>query len=161
MIQSYFETEKKAAFIALAIGLVACSVGSGFFISAKPPFYAGLALALVAIGVIQVIVGTSVARRSDFQILDLQKLLSDAPEDFVQLESSRMEKVMRNFRLFKWIEIALILIGLILFFLNDELVFSKGLGAGLFTQATIMLVFDFFAEKRGKEYASYVQEMRR
>jgi len=160
MVQSYFESEKKAAFVLLALGLLACSVASGFFISAQPPFYMGLALPLAAIGVYEVIVGTNLARSSDFQAFDLQKLLSSDLKAFVQLEAPRMEKVMGNFRVFKWGEIVFIIIGLTLFFLNKEPVFSKGLGAGLFTQAAIMLVFDFFAEKRGAEYTAFVQGIR-
>ena len=158
MIKSYFESEKKAAFIALAIGLAACSVASAIMISARPAFYMGLALALLSIGILQIIVGTTVARRSDFQALDLQKLLSDAPADFVAVELPRMEKVMRSFKWYKWVEIVLLILSLALIGLNQEAGFSKGLGIGLLIQSLIMLAFDFYAEKRGREYSSFVDQ---
>src|SRR5262245_6405605 len=131
MIQSYFESEKKAGFFALAVGIFACSTGSAFMISAMPTFYIGAAVALLAIGIMEIIVGSTLARRSDFQSRDLQKLLGDNPGEFVGLEFPRMEKIMRNFSMFKKMEIAVIVIALALILLNDEPVFSKGLGAGL------------------------------
>ncbi len=156
MIQSYFEAEKKAAFAALGIGLAACTIGSALLISAQPPFYTGLALALLAIGILETIVGTSVARRSDWQAIDLNKMLTSNPIEFVSLEAPRMEKVLRTFQRNKWGELALIMVGLALILFCKEPVFARGFGAGLFAQALIMLIFDYFAEKRGKKYNAYV-----
>jgi hypothetical protein len=156
MIQSYFSSEQKAGFVACAIGLVFCTLGSGFLLGALPPFYTGLAVPLVGIGIVQVFVGATIARRSDFQAYDLQKLLGNDPEAFVELEAPRMGKVMRSFVLYRWLEGAFIVVGIALILLNNELVFSKGLGAGMFAQGIIMLVFDFFAEKRAKKYVEFI-----
>ncbi|MFN0034629.1 MAG: hypothetical protein ACKVUS_06155 [Saprospiraceae bacterium] len=157
MIGSYFQAEKLGGQIALAIGIVACSVGGGVLLGAGAPFYTGLAIPLVLIGFAQIMVGATVARRSDLQAEDLEKLLADSPAEFCAQEAPRMAAVMRNFVLIKWVEIALIAVGLILIFLNQELNFPKGLGAGLFAQSALMLVFDFFAERRGWAYAAFVQ----
>ncbi len=46
--------------------------------------------------------------------------------------------------------------GLAIILLNQEVNFTKGLGAGLFAQGLFMLLFDYFAEKRGKAYAEFV-----
>lgn len=159
MIQSYFTSEKKAAFGSLAIGLVACTVGFTFFLGAMPPFYTGLAIPFVIIGIIQVFVGATVARRSDFQAFDLQKMLGNDPEEFMQLESPRMGKVMRNFVLIRRVEVAFIVSGIALIFLNLELVFSMGLGIGLCLQGAILLVFDYFAEKRAEKYSAFVDSI--
>ncbi len=157
MIQSYFQAEKQGGFIAMAIGILACSVGGGVLLSAGAPFYTGLSIPLVAIGFLQIIAGATVARRSDFQADDLEKLLAASAAEFRELENPRMDTVMRKFVVLKWAEIALIAIGLVLILLNQALNFPKGLGAGLFMQALILLLFDFFAEKRGKKYAAFVQ----
>lgn len=157
MIQSYFQAERVGGFFALTIGLVASSIGGAIFLGAGAPFYTGLAIPLVLIGIVQVMVGTTVARRSDRQADDVEKLLRDSPREFREQEGTRMATVLRNFVVYKWVEITFITAGLVAILLNPETNFSKGLGAGLFAQGAIMLLFDFFAEKRAKAYAGFVQ----
>ncbi len=157
MIQTYFQAEKYGGFWSMAIGIVACSVGGGIMLSAGAPFYTGLAIPLVVIGIVQIMVGARVARRSDLQADDLVKLYRDSPAEFRRLEGSRMQNVLRNFVRFKWAEVAFIVLGLAIILVNKDLNFTKGLGVGLFAQGAIMLFFDFFAEKRGKAYAEFVQ----
>ena len=159
MIQSYFDSEKKAGFFVCALGLLFCTLGSAFFLSAMPPFYIGMAVPFLGIGIIQVFVGATIARRSDFQIRDMQKLLGEAPNEFVALESPRMGKVVRSFVFYRWIEGAFILLGIALILLNSELLFSKGLGVGLLAQGIIMMVFDYFAEKRGEKYITFIEKV--
>ncbi len=159
MIQSYFQAEKLGGFIAMAIGIAACAVGGGVLLSAGAPFYTGLSIPLVVIGIVQIMVGATVARRSDFQADDLEKLRADSPAEFRRLESARMEAVLRNFVRIKWVEVVFIVLGLAIILLNQELNFTKGLGVGMFAQGAIMLSFDFFAEKRGREYAAFVQNL--
>jgi hypothetical protein len=63
-----------------------------------------------------------------------------------------MEKVMRNFVAIRYVEIGLALIGLLLIVFNRDVNFWKGFGAGLLAQAVLMLLADYFAERRGAEY---------
>ena len=156
MIQSYFQAEKQGGFIALAIGIAACSVGGGVFLSAGAPFYTGLAIPLVLVGIVQMMVGANVARRSDLQADDLEKLLAESPAEFRQLEAPRMAAVFSAFVRIKWAEVAFIVVGLAIILLNSELNCTKGLGAGLFAQGSIILCFDFFAKKSGKQYSAFV-----
>lgn len=157
MIQTYFQAEKQGGFIAMAIGIVACSVGGGVLLKAGSPFYTGLSIPMVVIGIIQVMVGAAVARRSDLQADDLDKLLSESPAEFQALEGPRMTAVLRNFVRIKWMEVLFIGLGLLMVLLNQEFNFTKGLGAGMLAQGLLMFLFDFFAEKRGKEYAAFVK----
>jgi hypothetical protein len=159
MVQSYFESEKKAAFVLLALGLLACSVASGFFISAQPPFYMGLALPFAAIGVYEVIVGTNLARSSDFQVFDLQKLLSSDPKAFVELEAPRLEKFLRNVKYFKIFGSILFLTGFFLMIFNKKEGFWQGVGCALEFQGVIVQMFYFFAERRAKKYAAFVEDL--
>lgn len=158
MIQSYFQAEKKGGFIAMIVGIVACAVGGGVLLSAGAPFYTGISIPLVVIGFFQIIAGAVVARRSDFQADDLEKMLAESPTEFQALESPRMTIVMRNFVLLKWVEIAFIALGLVLILLNQETNFPKGLGVGLLVQGLFMLLFDLIAEKRGEKYLAFVQK---
>ncbi|MBN8680798.1 MAG: hypothetical protein J0M29_21415 [Chitinophagales bacterium] len=158
-IQRYFLAEKIGGQVAVSIGVAACSVGGGVMLSAGAPFYTGLAIPLVVVGIIQIMVGATVARRSDFQAMDLEKLLDESPAEFRSLESPRMAAVLRNFIRLKWGEVAFITVGLAVILVNDNPTFPKGLGAGLFAQGLISLVFDFFAEKRAKVYANFINKI--
>lgn len=140
----------------LSIGITACSVGGGVMLSAGAPFYTGLAIPLTLIGIVQIMAGASVARRSDLQARDLEQLLEESPAEFRTKESGRMEAVLRNFIRLKWAEVAFMVNGLVIILVSDSPNFTKGLGAGLFAQGLVSLIFDFFAEKRGKAYATFV-----
>jgi len=142
----------------MVIGIVACSVGGMVMLGAGAPFYTGFAIPLAVFGMVQIMVGATVARRSDLQADELEKLLGESPAEFRELEQPRMAKVMRNFVRYKWAELVCILAGLALILLNPETTFSKGLGVGLFAQGVVLLVFDYFAEKRGREYAAFVNQ---
>lgn len=157
MIQSYFQAEKIGGFVAMAIGIAACAVGAAVLLKAGSPFYTGFCIPLTFIGFIQIMVGATVARRSDLQSEDLQKLVMISPAEFRALESPRMATVMQKLVTIKWVELAVIAVGLALVLLIPIDNFPRGLGAGLLVQGVIMLVFDFFAEKRGKSYAAFVK----
>ncbi len=159
MIQSYFNTEKKAGFVSLAIGLVACSVGSAFLISAMPPFYTGLAVSFVVIGIMEIWVGSRISRDSDYQAMDLEKLQTYDPATFVQQEQLRMEK---ELRWYMWMRVSgglLLVVGLIITAWNRGETFLPGLGYSLLIQGTIVNVFAYLGKRRGKKYLEYVERV--
>jgi hypothetical protein len=70
-------------------------------------------------------------------------------------EVPRMEKVMKNFVVYRYTEIGLLLGGVLLFIFfrsNPERQLWMGIGAGLALQAAIMLLADGLAERRGHTY---------
>ena len=70
-------------------------------------------------------------------------------------EIPRMEVVMKNFIIYRWVEIGLAIAGILLvlvFRTKTENSFWYGLGIGLAIQSLTILAADFFAEKRGYEY---------
>ena len=158
-LQTYFQAEKKESMLFAAIGILACWVGAALFLKAAAPFYIGLAVPLLLVGIIQIVVGTTVTRRTDQQLDDLERLLGEEPAQFRQAESPRMAKVMRNFVIIRWVEIAVIAIGALLFAWQRELLFAKGLGLGMFGQGIIMLIADYFAEKRGHIYRTFIEQL--
>lgn len=158
MIESYFQAEKQNALWMLGIGILACSVAGGVFLSAGAPFYAGLAIPLALIGFLQVTLGAATARRSDFQAADLVKLQQQSPSDFRKLEYDRVQTLARNLTRMLWLECAFVALGLAIILLTPPAVLPKGIGAGLFAQGCIQLFFDFFANKRAKAYLEYISQ---
>lgn len=157
-IYKYFIAEKQESLLFLIVGIVAIllAVVFWFFIKSNPQFFKGAAIPLLAIGLIQVFVGYSVYSRSDKQKADVAYNIGMEPVNYVkQTEQPRMKAVMKNFVIYRWVEIVLIITGLILIFLfkaNPEKSFWYGFGVALSIQAIIILGADFFAEKRGIVY---------
>jgi membrane protein YdbS with pleckstrin-like domain len=164
-IYRYFSGEKQESLLFLIVGIVAVilAVVFWFFIKTNPSFYKGVAIPLLAIGLIQMIVGYTVYSRTDDQRKDIAYKIGIDPVSLVkQTELPRMKKVMKNFVIYRWIEIAFIIAGLILIFLfrsDPDKTFWYGLGVALALQAMIMLGADYFAEKRGKIYTEELHKI--
>jgi hypothetical protein len=101
--------------------------------------------------------------RTDKQKADIAYNIGMEPVNYVkQTEQPRMKTVMKNFVIYRWVEIAFIITGLILIFLfrsNTDRFFWYGFGIALAIQAIIMLGADYFAEKRGKLYVSELEKI--
>jgi hypothetical protein len=164
-IYKYFIAEKQESLLFLIVGMVAVllAVVFWFFIKSNPSFFKGAAVPLLAIGLIQVIVGYSVYSRTDKQKADIAYNIGMEPVSYVkQTEQPRMKTVMRNFVIYRWLEIAFIIAGLVLIFLfksNPDKSFWYGFGIALAIQAIIMLGADYFAEKRGKMYVNELEKI--
>ncbi len=110
---------------------------------------------MLLIAFIQIGVGYTVYKRSDDDRKRNTYAYDMNPSALKTQELPRMEKVNKNFALYRWIEITLLIVGLILIFLyrqNADNTFWYGLGIGLAIQAAIMLSADYFAETRAKIY---------
>jgi uncharacterized membrane protein len=164
-IYKYFIAEKQESLLFLIVGIVAVllAVVFWFFIKSNPNFFKGAAIPLLAIGLIQVVVGYSVYSRTDKQKANTAYNIGMEPVTYVkQTEQPRMKTVMKNFVIYRWVEITFIIAGLVLIFLyrsNHDKSFWHGFGIALAIQAMIMLGADFFAEKRGKIYSEELQKI--
>ncbi|CAN5731435.1 hypothetical protein BH11BAC4_BH11BAC4_14490 [soil metagenome] len=160
-IEKYFIAEKSESLIFLIIGIVAIVLAIIFFFFLKTNFYKGMAWPLLLIACIQLTVGYTVYKRSDDDRKRNTYAYDLNPSDLKNKEIPRMEIVNKNFILYRWIEIALIVAGISLIFLyrsNTEKSFWVGLGVGLAIQAAIMLGADYFAEARARVYTKGLKE---
>ena len=158
-IYKYFSGEKQESLLFLILGIAAIlvSVIFFFFIKTTPAFFKGAAIPLLAIGIIQVVVGYTVHARSDKQQSMVAYNAGTDPQFVKKAEMPRMETVMKKFIIYRYAEIVLTLVGLGLFFYfrnNEAQQFLKGLGLTLAIQALLMLGADYFAEQRGKVYSA-------
>ncbi len=158
-LHTYFKAEKSEALLFLLVGLVASGLSLWFFFVNKQRFYVGMAIPLALVGLIQIVVGSSVFFRTDAQIATLEKQHNVSPSDMAKIELPRMEVVMKNFTIYKWIEIAFVLGGLICLLVFHQREFLLGLGIGLLLQGTLMLTLDIFAERRGQTYIEALQQI--
>lgn len=158
-ITKYFQAEKNESLLFVLVGLVSIALATYFFIKVKQPFYNGMAYPLIAVALIQLTVGCSVYLRSAKDIIRVENIAQSEISKIEMEEIPRMQTVMKNFTLYKWVEISLIVVGIIMFFFFPPMTLWKGMGLGLSVQAGFMLALDLFAESRGKTYLEYLQTM--
>jgi hypothetical protein len=158
-IKTYFIAEKSESLIFMAIGVITIFFSAYALWRWGDPFYKGFAIPVILIGLIQIVVGGTVYLRTDKQIADLKVLYEMKKSVFTSTEKSRMESVMKNFSLYKKIEVAFVVIGLFLIFLVPAKEFWLGIGVGMLLQGAIMLTADIFAERSGTTYLKEVNDL--
>ena len=154
-IEKYFLAEKAESWIFMAIGIAGIVMGIIAVFFLRTSFYKGLAIPLVLVGLLLGIVGFTVCKRSDEDRKRNVYALGINPGELKQKELPRMEVVMKNLVLYRYVEIALALLGIaLLFYFNSKeaQLFWKGLGMALAIMALLALTADYFAEKRGNIY---------
>ncbi|PWT99160.1 MAG: hypothetical protein C5B52_11100 [Bacteroidetes bacterium] len=160
-IEKYFVQEKQESLLFLVLGLIAIALALAFYFYWKTEFHKGAAIPLIVIGLIQAIVGYSVYSRSDNQRISNVYAMDMDPGKLKSDELPRMKKVMQNFVIYRWTEIVLLVVGIILIFLyrsNIDKSFWFGLGITLAIQSAIMFSADLVAEKRGARYSNGLEE---
>jgi 4-amino-4-deoxy-L-arabinose transferase-like glycosyltransferase len=149
-ITSYIIAEKQESLLFMAVGVLAICVALWLWMNGHR--LRAMAFPLVGIALIQLVVGGTVYFRSDDQLASLAHQFETSPAEFKKVESGRMQVVIKNFTTYKWIEVALLTIGVLLILLFQRYDLAAGIGAGLVLQSAFMLCLDMFAEARGREY---------
>jgi hypothetical protein len=154
-IEKYFNAEKSESGLFITIGIAGIVLAIIFFFFLKTEFYKGAAIPLVSVGLLLGIVGYTVYKRSDDDRKRNVYAYDMNPSELKEKEIPRMQTVMKNFVLYRWIEIILAAagIGLYIYFIRDiKHDFWRGLGLGLAVMAILALAADYFSEKRGHVY---------
>lgn len=146
----YFAGEKQESLLFIAVALVA--IGVAVWLWTQGHRLKFMAVPLVVIALMQLVVGATVYLRTEAQVQQLVTQYQSAPAQFKQDETSRMQTVMKNFKLYKAVEMVLLVIGVGLIALMQRFDVAAGLGAGLVLQAAFTLALDLFAEARGEDY---------
>jgi hypothetical protein len=102
------------------------------------------------------VVGASVYLRTDTQQSTLSVQLKANPAVLKVEETSRMQTVLKNFSIYKTVEMVLLIfgVGMIAFLQRHDM--AAGIGVGLVLQAAFTLTLDIFAETRGADYLSAI-----
>ncbi|NII24764.1 hypothetical protein HB364_06730 [Pseudoflavitalea sp. X16] len=159
-IEKYFLAEKQVGLIFIIIGALAIAFAFVFFFVLRNNFYKGAAIPLLLIGLIELTIGFVVYKRSDGDRVRNVYAYDMNPQELKEQELPRMQKVNKGFTIYKWVEMVLIITGIILIGIyrsRPEKAFWFGLGVALTIQALLMLGADYFAEKRAKDYTSKLQ----
>lgn len=151
-LSSYFVAEKQESVIFMAVGLLA--MGLSIWLWMNGHRLKSMAYPLVVIALMQIVVGGTVYLRTDSQLSNLSAHLATNPAALRAQETTRMQTVMKNFSIYKTVEMLLLIVGLgMIAFLQRHDV-AAGIGVGLVLQAAFTLTLDIFAEARGADYLS-------
>lgn len=156
-IEKYFTAEKQESLLFLFIGIAGVITGIVFFFFLKTNFYKGAAIPFFLVGLLLGVVGYSVYKRSDDDRKRNVYAYDMNPSELKNKELPRMKTVLKNFVIYRYTEIILALVGVVIFFYfrnNETQHFWRGFGMALAIMAILTLAADYFAEKRGKAYAN-------
>ncbi len=161
-IEKYFLAEKQESLILLVLGIVAIIVALVAIFAIKTSIWKGVAIPLIVLGMIQAAVGYVIYNRSDEQRVSNVYAVDMNPDKLIKEEIPRMQKVAKNFTIYKWAEVALIAVGIALFFMyksRPEKALLYGVGLALIIQGIVLLTADFIAAKRADNYLRQLQTL--
>lgn len=158
-IEKYFRAEKAESLLFMILGLLAIAFAFYFYFKQKESYYIGMSYPLLGIALIQLVVGYTVYKRSPLDETRVKSMMESHIDKIETEEIPRMDVVMKNFVVYRWVEIALAFLGLLLYFFFNQNDMIKGIGVGLSVQSLLMLLLDFFAEKRGHTYLHFLKEL--
>lgn len=158
-VTHYFKAEKKESVYFVAIGFFMCILSLFYLFIKKEPYYNGISYAFISIGLIQLVVGITIFLRSDFDKVRVNYCIQKDLIAIKKEEIPRMNTVITNFVIYRWVEITLIVISIFLIFFFASKTIGKGIGIGLLIQSSIMLLLDYFAEQRGKIYLDFLTSL--
>lgn len=139
----------------LIICVISIIMAMVFLFGLKTNFFKGVAVVFLLLGVIEIIVGAVVYKRSDKDRLTQVYAYDMNPQKLKNEELPRIKKVNKTFVFLSYAEIVLGLAGLIVFliFRNDPTKrFLCGISLGVFVQMIIIFSFDQVAAKRAMVY---------
>lgn len=159
-IEKYFTAEKQESRLFLFIGAAGVITAIILFFFVNTSFFKGMAIPLALLGLLLGIVGFTVYRRSDADRIRNVYAYDMNPAELKDKELPRMKTVMKNFILYRWMEIVFILAGTyLLYYFRDKTAkqFWVGIGTGLIIMSVLALIADYFAEQRGHIYTKGIE----
>ena len=154
-IEKYFNAEKAESWVFMAIGIAGIIAAIIFFFFIKTNLYKGAAIPFLVIGLLLGAVGFTIYKRSDADRMRNVYAYDMNPSELKEKEIPRMQTVIKNFIVYRWVEIILFLTGaaIYIYFIRDiRHDFWRGFGLALALMAFMALTADFFAERRGHLY---------
>ena len=155
-VNDYFSAEAAESLLFMAVGAVALGLAAWFWWRQRQPYWRGMAVSLAAVALIQLVVGSTIWLRSPQDMARVHRLVAERSERLQTEEIPRMQQVMRNFEVYRWLEIGLLAVGLLSAWRAPRHSAWRGAGLGLALQAGFMLVLDHFAEARGAVYLQWL-----
>ncbi len=161
-IEKYFIAEKSASFAITIIGAAAIILALVFFFYLKTNWHKGFAVPFIIVGLLHLTAGYTVYKSCDEKRKQNVYAYDMNPDQLKNNELPRMEMLRNNFKIFKALEVVLLLLGIGLFFYfrhNADNTFWVGFGIALAIEAAITLGFNFIGNKNATKYTNGLQRL--
>ncbi|HUP10824.1 MAG TPA: hypothetical protein VM187_01385 [Niastella sp.] len=159
-IEKYFIAEKQVGLVFFIIGIIAVVLAIVFFFVLRTNFYKGAAIPLILFGLLELIAGFTIYQKSDGDRVRNVYAFDMNPYELKEKELPRMQKVTQSFVIYKWVEVLVLVAGIVLIVLyrtKPEKAFWFGLGVALAIQALLMFSADYLAAKRAQDYTTKLE----
>lgn len=158
-VSKYFSAEKGESILFITVGLLSLILSIYFLIKLKQPLFSGLSYSFITIAFVELAIGISIYFRSPKDMIRVNQFIQTEIIKIRSEEIPRMETVLNNFVIYRWIEIGFVLVGIAMFLYFQPTTLWRGVGLGLSIQASLLLLLDFIAESRGKIYLEHLQNL--
>ncbi len=155
----YFGAERAESLLFICIGLVALEVAYLCWRKSRADSARGAAGVLVLVAALQLTVGATIFMRSPGDKARVSQAVQHDKSALRAQELPRMQRVMHNFEIYRWVEIGLLGLGVLLAWAARRGSTTRGAGLALAPQAAVMLVFDGLAEQRGVVYLAWLNSL--
>ncbi|MEI2740621.1 MAG: hypothetical protein V9F01_17740 [Chitinophagaceae bacterium] len=159
-IEKYFNAEKQESLLFMQIGIAGVVASLIFFFFLKTNFHKGAAIPFLLVGLLLSAVGYTVYKRSDSDRQRNVYAYDMNPAELKEKELPRMKVVMKNFVVYRYTGIFLLLTGTALYIYftkNSNNDFWRGFGLALAIMSLLALAADYFAERRGGVYTKGIE----
>src|SRR5687768_16204116 len=112
----YFTSEKAASFLFFGIGILSTLFSIYCWLSLRKPFYIGIAYPFLLLGILEIAVGVTIYWRTPKDIERVENYLVLEPEKIIENEIPRMEGVMKSFVTLRYVELFLIVVGVVMMY---------------------------------------------
>jgi membrane protein YdbS with pleckstrin-like domain len=153
IIDTYFAKEKVMSIVFFLLGLLAVVVGLFFWWNSKSLLLQGAIAPLLILGLISGVVGGSIYLRTNSQVSTLKQTYSNEPIRFFSQEQTRIDKVNRNWVIYKVIEVLIIITSKIVLLFAYQRDFWSGFAMAALIMASALIVLDVISEHNGRWYA--------
>ena len=106
-IVKYFNGEKQESYIFIIMGVFAFAIALCFIFIVKTAFWKGVAIPFILVALLEFVVGYTIVTRSPKDITRVERFINNEPKKIRTDEIPRMQKVLRNFVIFRYIDIPL------------------------------------------------------
>lgn len=156
-MHTYFSGESAEGWAFGGLGLVSLGSATGLVLGGSD-LTRGMSVPLFAVGIIQLGLAIGLFLRTPGQVAGFDAQLTTNPAEYKTGETTRMERVMRGFAVYKAAEVGLFFGGVALSGAGgiSKSDFALGAGITLAAEALVMLILDFYAEGRGRVYQAAI-----
>lgn len=158
-VSQYFNGEIVASWIFIALGIAGCIVTIYFLLKVKKPVYNGIAYTVAVISLIQLTVGFTLNSRLPEYREKIEMRMAGEQGNISLEEVPRLELLLGQLSFYRWTSIALLTVGLLIFFNFDSSTSWKGVGIGLSIESLIMLAMNFWAEDRNTAFMEHLMNV--